>query len=76
MTVDVDDLLKKMPLEERLLRHRCVEAWSIAVPWSGFPMKALVEFAANVSRIMTPASGEAPDRLARRAMMTPSPDRG
>src|SRR5439155_7097084 len=45
MTVDIDDLLKKMPLEERLLRHRCVEAWSIAVPWSGFPMKALVEFA-------------------------------
>ena len=34
MTVDIDDLLKKMPLEERLLRHRCVEAWSIAVPWS------------------------------------------
>src|SRR5712692_1254220 len=42
---DIDDLLKQMPLEERLMRHRCVEAWSIAVPWSGFPMKALVEFA-------------------------------
>jgi len=34
-----------MPLEERLYRHRCVEAWSMAVPWSGFPLKALVEFA-------------------------------
>jgi len=43
--IDIDDLLKKMPLEERLYRHRCVEAWSIAAPWSGFPMKALVEFA-------------------------------
>jgi sulfoxide reductase catalytic subunit YedY len=45
ITIDIDDLLKKMPLEERVLRHRCVEAWSIAVPWSGFPMKALVELA-------------------------------
>ena len=44
-TVAIDDLLKEMPLEERLYRHRCVEAWSMAVPWSGFPMKALVEYA-------------------------------
>lgn len=45
MTIDIDVLLKKMPLEERLYRHRCVEAWSMAVPWSGFPLKALVEMA-------------------------------
>ena len=45
MKVDVDDLIRQMPLEERLYRHRCVEAWSMAVPWSGFPMKALVDFA-------------------------------
>lgn len=44
-TVDTDTLLKQMPLEERLYRHRCVEAWSMAVPWSGFPLKALVDFA-------------------------------
>jgi sulfoxide reductase catalytic subunit YedY len=37
--------LKKMPFEERLYRHRCVEAWSMAVPWSGFPMAAFVDFA-------------------------------
>jgi sulfoxide reductase catalytic subunit YedY len=43
--VGIDDLLKAMPLEERLYRHRCVEAWSMAVPWSGFPLRALVEFA-------------------------------
>ena len=43
--IAIDDLLKVMPLEERLYRHRCVEAWSMAVPWSGFPLKALVEFA-------------------------------
>ena len=45
MTLDIDDLLKKMPLEERLYRHRCVETWAMAVPWSGFPLKALVEMA-------------------------------
>ena len=44
-TVDIDDLLSAMPLEERLYRHRCVEAWAMAVPWSGFPLRALVDFA-------------------------------
>jgi sulfoxide reductase catalytic subunit YedY len=42
-TLDVDDLLSQMPLEERLYRHRCVEAWAMAVPWTGFPMKALID---------------------------------
>jgi sulfoxide reductase catalytic subunit YedY len=49
MTVDFDDLIRKMPLEERLYRHRCVEAWSMSVPWSGFPMKALIDFAKPLS---------------------------
>jgi methionine sulfoxide reductase catalytic subunit len=44
-TIAFDDLIRKMPLEERLYRHRCVEAWSMAVPWTGFPLKALVDFA-------------------------------
>jgi len=48
-TVAIDDLLKQMPLEERLYRHRCVEAWSMTVPWSGFPLKALVDFARPLS---------------------------
>jgi sulfoxide reductase catalytic subunit YedY len=45
LTLDADQLIRRMPLEERLYRHRCVEAWSMAVPWSGFPLAALVEFA-------------------------------
>ncbi len=49
MTLGVDDLIAKMPLEERLYRHRCVEAWAMAVPWSGFAMKALVDFAKPLS---------------------------
>jgi sulfoxide reductase catalytic subunit YedY len=44
-TLDIDDLIRQMPLEERVYRHRCVEAWSMAVPWTGFPLKALVELA-------------------------------
>jgi methionine sulfoxide reductase catalytic subunit len=43
--IGIDDLLKKVTLEERIYRHRCVEAWSMVVPWSGFPMKKLVELA-------------------------------
>lgn len=49
MVVDIDDLLKKVQLEERLYRHRCVEAWAMAVPWSGFAMKQLVEIAKPLS---------------------------
>src|SRR5262245_4169699 len=45
MEIGIDDLLAKMPLEERLYRHRCVETWSMAVPYSGFPLKALVDLA-------------------------------
>lgn len=44
-TIAIDDLLKQMDLEERLYRHRCVEAWSMTIPWSGFPLKALIDFA-------------------------------
>ena len=43
--IGIDDLARKFPIEERLYRHRCVEAWSMAVPWSGFPMAKLVELA-------------------------------
>ena len=49
MTIAIDDLLAAMPLEERLYRHRCVEAWSMTIPWSGFPMKALLDFAKPTS---------------------------
>ena len=45
ITLGIDDLMKRMPLEERLYRHRCVEAWSMTVPWSGFAMRSLVELA-------------------------------
>lgn len=43
MQIDVDGLLRTMPIEERLYRLRCVEAWAMAVPWTGFPFKALLD---------------------------------
>ena len=49
MTLDIDDLIRRMTLEERLYRHRCVEAWSMTIPWSGFPLSALVDFARPLS---------------------------
>lgn len=49
MTVDVYDMIRKMPQEERTYRHRCVEAWAMAVPWTGFTMKSLLEFAKPLS---------------------------
>jgi len=47
--IGIDDLLTKMPLEERLYRHRCVEAWAMAVPWSGFQLSHLVSLAKPLS---------------------------
>jgi methionine sulfoxide reductase catalytic subunit len=47
--IGVDDLIRKVGLEERLYRHRCVEAWSMAVPWTGFPLAKLVALAKPAS---------------------------
>src|SRR6202158_5395246 len=40
---DIDAIMKMAPIEERIYRHRCVEAWSIVVPWIGFPLAALLK---------------------------------
>jgi sulfoxide reductase catalytic subunit YedY len=41
-TLDIDDLLKLAPLEERIYRMRCVEGWSMVIPWVGFPLSELI----------------------------------
>src|SRR5574340_924232 len=43
---DIDSLLKLAPLEERVYRMRCVEGWSMVIPWVGFPLSALIRRAA------------------------------
>lgn len=44
--LDMDDLLRRLPVEERVYRLRCVEAWSMVVPWTGFTLASLLELAA------------------------------
>jgi sulfoxide reductase catalytic subunit YedY len=48
-TIGYDDLLKQVSLEERVYRHRCVEAWAMTVPWTGFPLADLVKLAEPLS---------------------------
>jgi sulfoxide reductase catalytic subunit YedY len=43
LTIDIDQLLKWFPLEERIYRMRCVEAWSMVIPWLGFPLQDFVK---------------------------------
>jgi methionine sulfoxide reductase catalytic subunit len=47
---DVDDLIRLMPIEERVYRLRCVEAWAMTVPWSGFELSHLL-------RLVEPQAG-------------------
>jgi len=42
-TFDFEDIMKSMPLEERIYRLRCVEAWSMVIPWIGFPLAELIK---------------------------------
>jgi sulfoxide reductase catalytic subunit YedY len=48
--IGIDDLLKLFPLEERVYRMRCVEAWSMVIPWVGFPLADLVKRLEPTSR--------------------------
>ena len=43
LTLDLDAVLKAAPLEERIYRMRCVEGWSMVIPWIGFPLSALLQ---------------------------------
>lgn len=47
--IDLNDLLKNFSLEERIYRFRCVEGWAMVVPWVGFELKKLIEFAKPLS---------------------------
>ncbi|WP_316014026.1 protein-methionine-sulfoxide reductase catalytic subunit MsrP [Roseobacter sp. HKCCA0434] len=47
--IGFEDLMGRMQMEERIVRHRCVEAWSMVVPWTGFPLSELVKIAKPLS---------------------------
>ncbi len=42
LTVNIDDLMNYRPLESRVYRHRCVEAWSMVIPWDGYSLSELI----------------------------------
>jgi sulfoxide reductase catalytic subunit YedY len=44
-TINIEDLLKTFPLEERIYRMRCVEGWSMVIPWIGLPLASLIKWA-------------------------------
>ena len=44
-SIDLEDLLKNITIEDRIYRLRCVEAWSMVIPWQGFPLSKLIEIA-------------------------------
>lgn len=43
-TLDVDSIMRYRPIESRVYRHRCVEAWSMVIPWDGYPLSELINF--------------------------------
>jgi sulfoxide reductase catalytic subunit YedY len=75
-TFDLDHLLRTFPLEERVYRHRCVEAWAMVVPWTGFPLAELVRRAeplpaARYLRFVTFDRPEQAGRMGNRSMPWP-----
>lgn len=47
---DIDEIIKMFPLEERIYRFRCVEAWSMVVPWIGFPLGGFIKACEPLSK--------------------------
>jgi sulfoxide reductase catalytic subunit YedY len=43
-TLDIDSIMKYRPIESRVYRHRCVEAWSMVIPWDGYSLSELINF--------------------------------
>ena len=65
LTFDVSELVRRLGLEERLYRHRCVETWAMAVPWTGFPLAKLVALAEPLAdaRYVRFVSAARPDEM-------------
>ena len=72
-SVDIDQLLSWFPLEERIYRMRCVEAWSMVIPWNGFPLAELGEAvrAAGEREVRRLPDAARPGADARRALPPP-----
>ena len=66
-----EDLLKQVAIEERIYRHRCVEAWAMTVPWTGFPMTDLLKLAEPLGSAKFVAFETAQDTSAMSGLRTP-----
>src|SRR5436305_9202356 len=64
-TYAIEDLLKKFPQQERIYRLRCVEAWSMVIPWQGFPLAQLLKEVdpTSAAKYVRFESIYAPDRM-------------
>jgi sulfoxide reductase catalytic subunit YedY len=62
---DLDDLLRHVTVQERVYRLRCVEAWSMVIPWMGFPLRELIDRVQPTSqaRFVEFTTLYAPDRM-------------
>lgn len=74
-TFDFSKLVRRFPLEERLYRLRCIEAWSMAVPWTGFPFKALIDAVEPTSdaRFVRLVSFHRPDQALNQRLLPSHP---
>jgi len=62
---DLDEILRRFPSQERVYRLRCVEAWSMVIPWMGFPLRDLISFVQPTARarFVEFTTLHAPDRM-------------
>ena len=70
-TIDIDDLLKQVQVEERVYRHRCVEAWAMTVPWTGFPLSQFVALAEPLSAAKYIVFETAQDKATMKGLASP-----
>jgi sulfoxide reductase catalytic subunit YedY len=65
MKLDLSEIVREFPQEERVYRFRCVEAWSMVVPWTGFPLSKLVEKAGPKAgaKFLKFTTAERPDEM-------------
>jgi len=65
LTLDLAELIETMPMEERVYRFRCVEAWAMIVPWTGFPLSKLIERAKpkSAARFVRFETAQRPDQM-------------
>ena len=70
-TISIEDLLKLAPLEERIYRMRCVEGWSMVIPWVGLPLASLIKWAEPTSNAKYVEFISANDRLTMPGVRSP-----